>query len=99
MIDQIPEFIKKVRSDNNLTQTNLAKRLGCAAISIHSYESGKRIPGLNFIEKLIEAFPDCNIHEIMCTTSLASSEERVILNLLDQIESLKRQLKRSRLGN
>lgn len=99
MIEQIPSFIKKVRSDNNLTQPKFAKKLDCAAISIHCYESGKRIPSLNFIDKLIEVFPDCNIHEIICSESIVSSEERVTLNLLDQIESLKKQLEISKLGN
>ena len=99
MIEQIPNFIKKIRSEHNLTQPKFAKKLDCAAISIHCYESGKRTPSLNFIEKLIEVFPDCNIHEIICSDSIISSEERVTLNLLDQIESLKRQLEISKLGD
>jgi len=92
MVKQIPSFIKQVRHDYSLTQLELAKKLGCAVMSIHAYESGKRTPSLGKIDQIIELFPDANTYILLNKQGNNLSAERVTVNLLDQIESLKRKI-------
>lgn len=92
MVEQIPSFIKQIRSDYSLTQLELAKKLGCAVMSIHAYESGKRTPSLGKIDQIIELFPDTSIYILLNIQENNPSSERVTVNLLDQIESLKRKI-------
>lgn len=41
--------IKKARKDKNLTQKELANRLGLSVVTIQNYENGRREPGLAVI--------------------------------------------------
>ena len=49
------ENIRAARRKAGLTQSQLAARSGVAAISIHQYEKGKRVPRLEQIYKIADA--------------------------------------------
>lgn len=51
----IGDLIKQKRKNANLTQEALAKKIGCATITIRQYESGKRSPSLNTLSAISEA--------------------------------------------
>lgn len=53
---KFPEMLKKLRTDRNLSQSQLAKDLNLAQSTIGMYESGQRIPDVNALEKLCEYF-------------------------------------------
>ena len=47
--------IRQRRKEAGLTQEQLAKRIGCATITIRQYESGKRTPSLNVLQDIANA--------------------------------------------
>lgn len=52
----IPKIIYVLRTDQDLTQTELAQRVGLARpTSISEYESGKVVPSLEMLDKLFTA--------------------------------------------
>lgn len=46
VVVEIGRIIKEKRRAAGLTQEELAKKIGCATITIRQYESGKREPGM-----------------------------------------------------
>lgn len=47
--------IKRIRIEQNLTQKELAEKIGCAEITIRQYEADKRQPNINQLHKLATA--------------------------------------------
>lgn len=52
----LPERLKQLRTEANLTQRQLAKKTNTSQQSIASWESGERKPKLNAINKIAEYF-------------------------------------------
>ena len=55
----MPDFgtvFKNLRKDNNLTQAELAKKLGVAASTVGMYERGQREPDFETLEKIATYF-------------------------------------------
>ena len=50
----IRERLKKIRIDNELTQTEFAKRLGLSCQYISAIEQGKQLPSFNFLRLIVE---------------------------------------------
>lgn len=50
----IGEKIKKLRIQSQMTQKDLSEKIGCAAITIRQYESGKREPKLGVINRIAD---------------------------------------------
>ena len=46
------EKLKKLRTSSNLTQAQVAERIGIAVSAVSSYESGTRFPSLEMLMKL-----------------------------------------------
>lgn len=53
---ELSENIKKLRHQKNLTQTQLAQRLGVALSTIASYENQDRMPSIPMLVKLSYEF-------------------------------------------
>ena len=53
---ELSENIKKLRHQKNMTQTQLAKRLGVALSTIASYENQDRMPSIPMLVKLSYEF-------------------------------------------
>lgn len=51
----IGESIRKARNDMGLTQSELARRVGLATVTIRQYENGSREPRLNTIKQIAAA--------------------------------------------
>ena len=54
----MPDFstvFKNLRKDNNLTQAELAKKLGVAPSTVGMYERGQREPDFETLEKIANA--------------------------------------------
>ncbi len=56
MKSELSENIKKLRHQKNLTQTQLAQRLGVALSTIASYENQDRMPSIPMLVKLSYEF-------------------------------------------
>lgn len=56
MKNELSENIKKLRRQKNLTQTQLAQRLGVALSTVASYENQDRMPSIPMLVKLSYEF-------------------------------------------
>ena len=64
-----PERLKKLRKENNMTQTELAKALGVSGGTVAMWETDKRKPSFEMLEKLSEIF-DKQLSYIMGTSDV-----------------------------
>ena len=62
--EKIGKFIKKLRKDNNLTQDELAKKLGVTYQAVSKWENGKSIPDIAILKTISELF-NVNIDELL----------------------------------
>ena len=65
------ERLKKLRKENNMTQTELAKALGVSGGTVAMWETDKRKPSFEMLEKLSEIF-DKQLSYIMGTSEYAA---------------------------
>ena len=54
--ERIGELIKKIRKDNNLTQKDLADKLGVTYQAVSKWENGKNIPDIAILKQISEYF-------------------------------------------
>lgn len=62
--EKIGQFIKKIRQDNNLTQKDLADKLGVTYQAVSKWENGKNVPDIATLKEISELF-NTNIDEIL----------------------------------
>lgn len=62
--EKIGEFIKQLRKDNNLTQKELADKLGVTYQAVSKWENGKNIPDMLILTEISKMF-NVNIDEII----------------------------------
>lgn len=68
--------IKNLREEFNMTQQELADKLGGAKSTIAMYEKGDRKPSLKILVKLSEIF-DCSIDYILCKSDIRNPEDQI----------------------
>ncbi len=66
------ERLKELRKINNITQAQLAEKLGVASGTVAMWETGKREPNFDMLEKLSDVF-DRNIGYIIGRSNDSSS--------------------------
>lgn len=62
--EKIGKFIKKLRKNNNLTQDELAKKLGVTYQAVSKWENGKSIPDIAILKTISTLF-EVNIDELL----------------------------------
>ncbi|MBR3210730.1 MAG: helix-turn-helix transcriptional regulator [Bacilli bacterium] len=62
--DKIGNFIKSIRLENNLTQKELADRLGVTYQAVSKWENGKNVPDIGILKQICEEF-DINMDELL----------------------------------
>jgi transcriptional regulator with XRE-family HTH domain len=62
--ERIGKFIKKLREENNLTQKELADKLGVTFQAVSKWENGKNVPDIAILKQMSEEF-HMNIDEIL----------------------------------
>lgn len=62
--DKIGKFIKDIRKKNNLTQAELANKLGVTYQAVSKWENGKNIPDIAILKQISEMF-NVDINEIL----------------------------------
>lgn len=55
-MSDFPNRLKKLRSDSNLTQKQLAEKLNVSQNAVYNWENGKREPNLDMMEKIAKVF-------------------------------------------
>lgn len=62
--NQIAKFIYKIRKDNNLTQQQLAEKLGVTYQAVSKWETGKNIPDIAILQQLSQIY-NIDINELI----------------------------------
>ena len=62
--ERIGQFIKKIRQDNNLTQKEMADRLGVTFQAVSKWENGKNVPDIAILKQISDDF-NVDISEIL----------------------------------
>ena len=62
--EKIGKFIKKIREDNNLTQKELADKLGVTFQAVSKWENGKNVPDISILKEMSKEF-NIDIDEIL----------------------------------
>ena len=62
--EKVGNFIKEIRIKNNLTQKELAEKLGVTFQAVSKWENGKNIPDISLLKEISRLF-DVNIDEIL----------------------------------
>lgn len=62
--EKIGKFIKKIRKENNLTQKDLADRLGVTYQAVSKWENGKNVPDIGTLKEISKEF-NVNIDDIL----------------------------------
>ena len=62
--DKLGKFIRKIRQENNLTQKELADRLGVTYQAVSKWENGKNAPDIAILKKISDEF-HVNMDELL----------------------------------
>ena len=89
-IKKISKFLKEERENSNLTQEEVATRIGVSKSLIYKWESGKSYPSLENLSKISETY-GVSINEILAGTRLGMNEKEIVSdeNLLKEMQKTK----------
>lgn len=85
--EKIGQFIKKIREENNLTQKELADRLGVTFQAVSKWENGKNAPDLGILKQISDEF-NVNIDEILSGKRSSKKDSIPILTIIITIVSI-----------
>ena len=90
------EKLKSLRIEKNLTQKQVADRIGLAISAVSSYESGTRYPSYDVLVKLARIFPVSTDYLLGITntrnidvTGLRDNEIELVSQLVDMLRNKK----------
>lgn len=90
------ENIKEMRLRKNMTQSQLANKLGVSKQVISAYEKGKRMPSYDILFKLANIF-STTINDLILGTmdiiqisvnELTKSQIKIIMNMIDEFKRI-----------
>ena len=61
---KIGAFLKELRKENNLTQEQLAEKLGVTQRSVSRWENGNTLPDISLLIELADYY-DVDLHELL----------------------------------
>lgn len=76
--EKLGKFIKKLRQDNNLTQNDLAQKLGVTYQAVSKWENGKNIPDIAILQEISKLF-SVNIDELLSGAPKKKNKKKMIL--------------------
>lgn len=84
--EQIGKFISQLRKENNMTQEQLAEKLGVTDKSISRWENGKTMPDISILSILANEL-NCTIPELLNGKKMSKEElidlKKTISNLIE----------------
>lgn len=93
----IAEKIKMLRNANNMTQSELARKLNITRSSVNAWEMGISIPSTTFIVELAQLFRvstdyllDLPTHNSIDISTLNETEVAIIYNLIQYFNQSKK---------
>ena len=96
--DKIGKFISKKRKEKNLTQEQLAEKLGVTDRSVSNWENGKNMPDLSLFKPLCDEL-GISINDLMSGEKIDKNDyietlEENIVNMVVNLENKKKRRKR-----
>ena len=93
-IMNLADNLKKIRKDNNLSQEQLAEKLGVSRQSVSKWENGEAYPEMNNILELCKIF-NCKINDLIHTdmSDISSLDEEIIMNVVKFNDKKQQQVK------
>ena len=94
--EKIGKFIAELRKEKNMTQEQLAEKLGVTSKSISRWENGKTMPDYTLLEYLCNEL-DININELLSGEKIKANDymnksEENLIKLRKQIDKRKKLL-------
>lgn len=89
----IAEQIKSLRTKHNLTQNELAKKIGVTRQAYANYEQGTREPSMDIIKKLCVLF-DCTSDELLEIDTPSDRNKVHINNSFNHSKNIKVNIKK-----
>ncbi len=93
--EKIGKFIAKLRQENNLTQQQLAQRLGITDRAISHWENGRSLPDVSLFKKLCEIL-GISINELISGERVSNNIKKSDENIINLLNENKRHKKRSK---
>ena len=79
--EKIGKFIKKIREENNLTQKELADKLGVTFQAVSKWENGKNVPDIGILKHISEEF-HINVDDILSGQITNKKKNNRIIEIL-----------------
>ena len=76
--EDISKFIKDIRKKNNLTQKDLADKLGVTYQAVSKWENGKNIPDIETLKQISKIF-NVDINDIIGTNANTKKNTKIII--------------------
>ena len=73
--ERIGELIKKIRKENNLTQAELADKLGVTYQAVSKWENGKNIPDIAILKQISKEF-NINLDDLLNGEHIISEKKK-----------------------
>ena len=85
--ERIGKFIAKLRKENNITQTQLANKLGITDRAVSKWENGRGMPDLSLIRPLSKEL-NITVNELLCGERLTKKDysDKLEENIIDTLE-------------
>ena len=95
--EKIGKFILELRKETNMTQKELANKLGVTDRAISKWENGRGMPDLSLIKTLCDAL-NVTINELLSGERLAKKEyqEKLEENILNAIDYSSNKIKKTK---
>lgn len=95
--EKIGKFIAELRKDNNMTQVELANKLGITDRAISKWENGRGMPDLSLLKPLCEIL-GISINELLSGEKLNQDEyqEKFEENIINTIDYTNKKLQKSK---
>ena len=55
-LNKTGKYLKKLREENNLTQSDIASKLGVSVQAVSKWETGKSFPDVGLLERISELY-------------------------------------------
>ncbi len=78
--DKIGKLIKKIRKDNNLTQAELAEKLGVTYQAVSKWENGKNIPDIAVLKQISDEF-NINLDDLLNGEEIITNKQKKHLKI------------------
>lgn len=88
--EKIGKFIQRIRKEKNLTQEELATKIGVTDRAVGNWENGRRLPDYSILKDLCDAL-GITVNELLSGEKLPKNEylenaEKTLINLRKQID-------------